>query len=34
MNLTELALFTGQPQFENFARFKDLLLVSRMAAAS
>jgi CubicO group peptidase (beta-lactamase class C family) len=34
MNLTELALFTGQPQYENFARFKDILPVSRMAAAS
>jgi CubicO group peptidase (beta-lactamase class C family) len=34
MNLTELGLFTGRPQFENFARFKDILPVSRMTAAA
>ena len=34
MNMTDLALFSGQPQYDAFARFKDLLPVSRMAAAS
>ena len=32
--MMELGLFTGQPQFENFARFKDILAVSRMAAST
>lgn len=34
MKMTDLALFSGRRQFENFARFKDILPVSRMAAAS
>ena len=34
LNLTNLGLFTGQPQFENFPRFKEALPVSRMAAAA
>lgn len=34
MKMTDLGLFTGQPQFENFARFKDILPVARMAAAT
>lgn len=34
VNLIELALFTGQPQYGNFCRFKDILPVSRMAASS
>ena len=33
LKITDLGLFSGQPQFENFARFKELLPVSRMAAA-
>lgn len=33
-NMMELGLFTGQPQFENFSRFKDLLPNVRMAPAS
>lgn len=32
LTMTELGLFTGRPQFENFARFKELLPVSRMAS--
>ncbi len=32
--IVELGLFSGQPQFENFARFKDMLPVSRMAASA
>lgn len=34
LNLTDLGLFTGRPQFENFPRFKEALPVSRMAAAA
>ena len=34
VTLIELALFTGQPQYGNFCRFKDILPVSRMAASS
>ena len=34
VKMTELALFTGQPQYDNFCRFKDILPVSRMAASS
>ncbi|MEZ6002274.1 serine hydrolase domain-containing protein [Hyphomonas sp.] len=30
----DLNLFTGQPQFENFARYKELLPTTRMAASS
>jgi CubicO group peptidase (beta-lactamase class C family) len=33
-NPTDLALFTGQPQFKNFARYKELLPTTRMAASS
>lgn len=32
-NMVELALFSGQPQYGNFCRFKDILPVSRMAAS-
>lgn len=31
---TDLNLFTGQPQFENFARFKEILPTSRMPASA
>lgn len=34
VNMIELALFSGQPQYDNFCRFKDILPVSRMAASS
>jgi CubicO group peptidase (beta-lactamase class C family) len=34
MKLTDLGMFTGQPQFENFSRLKDILPVSRMAASA
>ena len=34
VNMIELALFSGQPQYGNFCRFKDILPVSRMAASS
>lgn len=34
MKMTDLALFSGRRQFENFARFKDIQPVSRMAATS
>jgi CubicO group peptidase (beta-lactamase class C family) len=34
VNMIELALFTGQRQYDNFCRFKDILPVSVMAAAS
>ncbi|MFM7028533.1 MAG: serine hydrolase domain-containing protein [Chakrabartia sp.] len=33
-NMMELGLFSGQPQFENFARFKELLPTVRMAPSS
>lgn len=33
VNMMELGLFSGKPQFENFARFKDLLPTRRMSAA-
>ncbi len=32
--LTDLGLFTGQPQFENFANLKTILPASRMAASN
>lgn len=32
--ITDLGLFTGKQQFENFARFKEILPVSRMAAST
>ena len=34
INLMELGLFTGQPQYENFARFKDVLPARKMSAAA
>lgn len=34
LKLTDLALFSGRPQFDNFARFKHLLSTSRMQAAA
>ncbi|WP_303813190.1 serine hydrolase domain-containing protein [Sandarakinorhabdus limnophila] len=34
VNMIELALFTGQAQYGNFCRFKDILPVSCMAASS
>lgn len=34
LRLTDIGLFTGQPQFANFSRFKDILPVRRMAASS
>lgn len=34
MNMMELGLFSGQPQFGNFSRLKELLPVSRMAASA
>ena len=33
VNMIELALFTGQAQYGNFCRFKDILPVSCMASA-
>lgn len=33
-SMIELGLFSGQPQYGNFCRFKDILPVSRMAAAA
>lgn len=33
-SLISLGLFTGQPQHDNFCRFKDILPVSRMAAST
>jgi len=33
-SLISLGLFTGQPQYDNFCRFKDILPVSRMAAST
>jgi len=34
LNPTELKLFSGQPQYEQFARFKELLPTAKMPAAS
>lgn len=34
VNMMELGLFTGQPQYENFARFKDLVPTAHMAPSS
>lgn len=34
MDLTNLNLFSGQRQFENFARFKTLLPTKKMAASA
>ncbi|GEO01302.1 hypothetical protein NSE01_31340 [Novosphingobium sediminis] len=33
-SLISLGLFSGQPQYDNFCRFKDILPVSRMAAST
>lgn len=34
VTMIDLGLFSGQPQFDNFCRFKDILPVSRMAAST
>lgn len=34
VNMMELGLFSGKPQFENFARFKEFLPTQRMAPAA